>query len=197
PGILRIQDDRVQAHPARPWLPLRPRFVAAQPGELLPALPAVAGAEDRGVLDPGIHGVGIGERRFEMPDALELPGVLRAVVPLVRGEGLAGAGARVIDEFVAFAHGHSVGGRGRLAWTCARLPPRLAPIVRALDDLPEPAAGLRRIQPIRVGGRTLDVVDLPAREMRAADIPSFALTVSGQDERALACAHQHSYSAHV
>jgi len=47
--------------------------------ELLPALPAVFGAEQRRVLDPGINCVRIGERRFEMPDPLELPGMWRAV----------------------------------------------------------------------------------------------------------------------
>src|SRR2546430_11916929 len=49
------------------------------------------------------HGVRIGERRLEVPDALELPGMLRAVVELVRGEWLAGLRRRVVDEFVALA----------------------------------------------------------------------------------------------
>ena len=106
-----------------------------------------------------------------MPDALELPGVRRAVVPLVR------AGDAVVDELVA----------DRL--------PRLAAVVGALDQLPEPAAGLRRIQPIRVDGRALEVVDLPAAKVGAADVPLFALAVRCQDERALACADQYSYSA--
>ena len=107
-----------------------------------------------------------------MPDARELPGVRRAVVPLVR------AGDAVVDELVAH-----------------RLP-RLAAVVGALDQLPEPAAGLRRIQPIRVGGRSLEVVDLPAGEVGTADVPPFALAVRRQDERALACADQYPYPAH-
>src|SRR2546430_4833648 len=37
--------------------------------------------------------------------------------------------------------------------------PRLAAVVRALDHLPEPAGRLRGIQPIRVSGRSLEVVD--------------------------------------
>ena len=134
--------------------------------------PPSVDAEQRGVFHPGVDGIRIGQRRFEMPDALELPGVLRAVVPLVR------AGDAVVGELVA----------DRL--------PRLAAVVGALDQLPEPAAGLRRIQPIRVDGRALEVVDLPARKVGAADVPLLALAVRCQDERALARANQYPYSAH-
>ena len=146
--------------------------MAAQPGKLLPRLAAVGRAEQGGVFHPGVDGVRIGQRRLEMPDALELPGVRRAVVPLVR------AGDAVVHELVAH-----------------RLP-RLAAVVGALDHLPEPAAGLRRVQPVRVGGRSLEVVDLPARKVGAADVPPLALAVRRQDERALARADQYSYSAH-
>ena len=59
-----------------PWL--------AQSRELVPGLSAVGRAEQRGILDAGVDGVRIGQRRLEVPDALELPRVLRAVVPLVR-----------------------------------------------------------------------------------------------------------------
>ena len=161
PGIARIEEDRVQAHPAGAWLPGGSGVVAAQPGQLLPGLAAVGRAEQGGVFDAGVDRVRIGQRWLEMPDALELPGVRRAVVPLVR------AGDAVVDELVAH-----------------RLP-GLAAVVGALDDLPEPAAGLRGIQPIRVGGRSLEVVDLPAREVGAADVPPLALAVRRQDERAL------------
>ena len=152
-GIARIEQDRVQAHPAGARLPARPRAVAAQSGQLLPGLAAVGRAEQGGVFHPGVDRVRIGQRRLEMPDALELPGVRRAVVPLVR------AGDAVVDELVAH-----------------RLP-RLAAVVGALDHLPEPAAGLRRVQPVRIDGRSLEVVDLPARKVRAADVPPFALAV--------------------
>ena len=146
--------------------------MAAQPGQLLPGLAAVGRAEQRRVFHPGVDGIGIGQRRFEMPDALELPGVLRAVVPLVS------AGIAVVLELVADGL------------------PGLAAVVRALDHLPEPAAGLRRIEPVRVGRRALEVVDLPAREVGAADLPLLALAVGRQDERAFARADQNSYSAH-
>src|SRR5262249_52979535 len=104
----------------------------------------------------------VGERRFEVPDPLELPGVLRAVVPLV------GAGVAVVLELVADRR------------------PRLAAVVGALDHLAEPAARLRRVQPVRVGGRALDVVDLPAPAVRAADALALALAVRRPDEPALA-----------
>ena len=75
-------------------------------------LPAVGGAEQRGVFHPGVDRVGIGQRRLQMPDPLELPGMRRAVVPLVR------AGDAVVDELVAH-----------------RLP-GLAAVVGALDHCP-------------------------------------------------------------
>src|SRR5881392_1148625 len=128
-----------------------------------------------------------------MPDALELPGMLRAVVELVRSEWLAGIRRRVVDEFVALAGRHAV---RRLGHPAARCLPRLAAVARALDDLAEPPAGLRRVQAVRIGGGSLHVVDLPACEVRAADIPALALAVRCQNEGSLSRADQYSYSAH-
>ena len=88
-------------------------------------LAAVDRAEHGGVLYPGVDRVRIVQRRLQVPDASELPRVRRAVVPLVR------ARYAVVAELVA-----------------CRLP-RLAAVVGALDLLPEPAAGLRRVQPGR------------------------------------------------
>ena len=99
---------------------------------------AVGRAEQGGVFHAGVDRVRIGQRRLQMPDALELPGMRRAVVPLMR------AGNAVVRELVA----------DRL--------PGLAAIVGALDHLAEPAAGLRGIQAVRIGRRALQVVDLPA-----------------------------------
>src|SRR5215475_7206711 len=107
-----------------------------------------------------------------MPDALELPGVRCAVVPLVR------AGDAVVHELVPHRF------------------PRLAPIFGALDLLPKPAAGLRRIQPLRVSGRALEVVDLPAAKVGATDIPLYALGIRPQNERTLACPNEYPYRAH-
>src|SRR5436309_13932449 len=122
-----------------------------------------------------------------MPDALELPGMLGAVVELVRGERLAGIRRRVVDEFVALASRHAV---RRLGHPAARRLPRLAAVARALDDLAVPPAGLRRVQAVRIGGGFLHVVVLPACEVRAADIPALALVVRCQYDRPLSGTHQ-------
>ena len=124
----RILDDGMEAHPAGPRRPVRARAVLAETRDLGPALPAVGGAEESGILDAGVHRVGVSERRLQVPDPLELPGMSRAVVPLVR------AGNAVVGELVA--HGL----------------PGLAPVVGALDHLAEPAAGLGGVEPVRIGG---------------------------------------------
>src|SRR6266571_6872973 len=130
-----------------------------------------------------------------MPDALELPRMLCAVVPLMSGEGVAGLRGGVVHELVALAFRHSLW-RGPFARRSPWLRPSFAAIIGPLNDLPEPAAALRRIQPVGVDGRALEVVNLPARKIRAAYIPTLTLSVRRQDERALACANQYSYSAH-
>src|SRR5262249_55408495 len=140
--------------------------------------------------------VRVGQRRFEVPDTFELPRVLRAVVELVRGERLAGRGRGVVDELVALAFGHAVRRRGRLAGRRAGLMPGFAAVVAALDDLSEPAAGLRGEEAVWVDGRAFDVVDLPAGEVWAADVPALPVAIGGEDERAFFCADEDSYSAH-
>src|SRR5438876_7456910 len=129
-----------------------------------------------------------------MPHSLELPLVLCPVVPLMSGERLAAFGRRIVSELVALAlrrtrHRRFTGG-------CSRLKPRFSGVIRALDDLSKPAAGLRRIQPIRISWRSLDVIDFPARKVRAAHIPFLALAVRRQNECAFARANQNSYLAH-
>ena len=102
--------------PPAPGCQRRAGAVLAQAGQFVPVLPAVGRLEQRGVFDAGVDRVGIGQRGLEVPDALELPRMRRAVVPLV------GAGHAVVGELVA----------DRL--------PGLAAVVRALDHLAEPAA---------------------------------------------------------
>src|SRR2546429_513914 len=87
--------------------PLISRPVATQPGELHPRLAAVARAKQRGDLHPRVDRVRVGMRGLEMPHALELPGVLGAVVPLMRGERLARFRRHVVDELVALALGEA------------------------------------------------------------------------------------------
>ena len=108
-----------------------------------------------------------------MPHALEFPGMRRAVVPLVRPCNA------FINELVSH-----------------RLP-RLAAIVRALNHLPGPAAGLRCIQTIWVHWRPFEVINLPARKMGAVDIPMLPFTVRRQDKCALARTNQYPYFAHA
>src|SRR2546430_10634818 len=128
--VRRIEQDRVEAHPAGARLPFGSGAVAAQTGELLPRRAAVARAKQGGVLHAGISGVRIAGGRLEVPDALELPGMLRAVVPLVRGERLARIRRRVVDELIALPGRHTVRRLGHS--TPGRLP-RLAAVARALD----------------------------------------------------------------
>src|SRR5204863_3334489 len=109
---------------------------------------------------------------FEVPDPLELPRVGCAVVPLVR------ARCAVVDERIPGSF------------------PRLAAVVRALDDLSEPAARLGGIDSIRVGGGSLEMINLPATKVGAADVPAFKLPVRRQDEGALSRANEYPYLAH-
>ena len=147
-GLGGIEQDRVQAHPARARLPRGAGRACAAPGSSCQRLPAVGRAEQRGVLHARVDGVRIRRRRLEMPDARELPRVRRAVVPLMRA-----------------------GGRRRRRTCCPPLP-GLAAVVRALDHLPEPAARLRGVEPVRIGRRALEVVDLPARRSGGRSRPS-------------------------
>ena len=108
-----------------------------------------------------------------MPDPLELPGLLGAV------ENLVSAGIALVFEVIA----------DRL--------PGVAAVIRELDHLAKPAAGLRGIDPMRVNRRTLEVVDFPACKVRPADLPLFALAIRSQNKRAFARANQNSHTAHL
>src|SRR3984893_15481481 len=108
-----------------------------------------------------------------MPDALELQGVWRAVVPDVRSR------RALVGELVA----------DRL--------PVLAGIVGALHHLAEPTAGLGGVEPIGVCGRAFQVVDLPALEVGAVHFPVLPARVRAQNERAFARPNQYPYLAHA
>src|SRR5215469_16789302 len=109
-----------------------------------------------------------------MPHALEFPRMLRAIVELMRGERLACFRGGVVDEFVALTLRHAARA-GRFSRRRARLMPRFAAVVRALDDLAEPPAGLRGIDAIRIGGRSFERIERPSRKVRTADVPLIAL----------------------
>src|SRR5215471_20903819 len=143
-----------------------------QPGELAPGHAPIDRLVQRRVLRPGVHGIRVGRGRLQVPDPLELPGPLRAVIPEVR--------ARVADVAEVVAD---------------RLPAGPA-VIGPLDQLPEPPRVLRRVQPVRVNRRPLHVVYLPPTEVWAGYRPLLPLAVRSQQERALARPSEHSYLSH-
>ena len=171
-GVGGIDQDGVQAQSARARLPVRAGAVATKARQFVPGLAPVGGAEQRRVLHTRVDRVGIGPRRLEMPDTLEFPGMRRPVVPLMR------AGDAVVDELVADGL------------------PRLPAVARPLQHLPMPAGRLRRVDAVGVHGRAFEVVDLPAAEVRAADLPPLALAVGAENERALTGSDQYTHAAH-
>src|SRR4030095_1995551 len=126
-------------------------------------------------------------RWFQMPDALEFPRMLSAIVPLVGREWFPRFRRSIVNEHVTFALRHPFR-RHQLFRLCAGRIPRFAAIVGTLNDLPEPGARLRRIDPVGINRGTFHVINFPPREMRAANFPSLACAIRSQDERALSCA---------
>src|SRR5690242_2125117 len=124
-----------------------------KPGNFLPVVPAIRGAEHGGIFHAGVNRVRIVQGRFKMPDALEFPGMRRAVIPLVSARDA------IVDKLVPH-----------------RLP-GLAAIIGTLDLLTKPAAGLRGIEPVRLNGGALQMIDFPASQKRTADIPLFTFAV--------------------
>src|SRR5580765_7397530 len=108
-----------------------------------------------------------------MPDAFEHPWLLRAVVELVRRHRR----GFVVDEFVAFPLGHAFGSGGRLTGGRAGLMPGLAAVIGALNDLAEPAAGLRGVDTVGIDGGALEVVHLPPAKERPLDVPFLTFAV--------------------
>src|SRR5207302_10522168 len=119
----------------------------------------------------------------EMPDAFEFPRMLRAIVPHVGGQRLAGFRRNIVSEFVALALRHSVRRRRRLARRQSRLEPGLAAIIRPLNDLPKPRAGLRDIDPVRIDWWSFRVINFPARKVRPVNLAAFGSLVRGRVER--------------
>src|SRR5579862_1150193 len=185
----------MQTHSARARLPLRPRSVPPQSRKLLPCLPAIRRTKQRRILHARVHRIRIAQRRLQVPHPLELPRVLRPVIKLVCSQRRARRLRRVVHKFIALALRLSAR-PGRLTRWCSRLMPRLAAVIRALNNLPEPSAGLRSIYPVRVHRRSLQVIHFPAGKMRPAYVPFLPLAIRRQDKRALLCPHQHTYSAH-
>src|SRR5437879_12167269 len=102
--------------------------------------------------------------------------MLLSIVELMSGERLPGFRGSVVDKLIALPFGHATGA-GLFARRSAWLYPGLAAVIRALNDLPEPAAGLRRIDAIRICGRTVEVIHLPTGKLRSADVTLLPLTI--------------------
>src|SRR4029450_7462982 len=115
-----------------------------------------------------------------MPNTLELPGMLSAVIPLMCARDT------VVNEFVALAFLHAVGTFQFLRAAPGRVP-FFSAVIRTLNDLTEPRAGLRCINSVRIDWRTFYVINFPARKVRTADLPSFASAIPCQDERPFSC----------
>src|SRR5437762_10040098 len=92
------------------------------------------------------------ERWFQVPHALEFPWMLRAVVPLVRRERLPGFRRRVVNELVAFRFERAVR-TFQFFGAAAGCVPGFAGVIRALNDLPKPTTGLRRIDSVGINRR--------------------------------------------
>src|SRR5687767_15163225 len=112
-----------------------------------------------------------------MPNSFELPRMWSAVIKLMRRERFAGFFRGIVNKLVALTHRHSFGRQNWRAGGRSGLEPRLAAVVRALNDLSKPAAGLRRINAVRIHGRTFHVINLPAGEMWATNVPLFSFSI--------------------
>ena len=171
-GLLWIEKDGVQSHAAGAGLPLRSGAVAAQAGQLMPGLAAIGGAEQGGVLHAGVDDVGIAQRRLQMPDALELPGMLRAVVPLVRRERLAAFPEKYRRRTCcsrpwACRRGAVVGSPGGVPGWCQVLPPSS----ERWMTCPNQPLVCDAYSRFGSTGEPFRWIDLPAGEEGAADVP--------------------------
>src|SRR5205807_410778 len=91
------------------------------------------------------------ERRFDMPDALELPRMVGAIVPLMSRERLPSPVRGIVHELIALRFRETFWRGDWLARRCSRLEPGFAAVIRTLNNLAKPAAGLRGIQAVRIG----------------------------------------------
>ena len=165
-------------------------FVAplvAKSGQFLPCRRTVGGTEDCGIFNSGEDSIDIRERRFEVPDSFEFKRMRRSVVPHMC------AWVAFVDKLVTDSR-WCPGEIGR-GFT-ARLFPRPATVAGTLDDLPEPVAALRCINPVRIDGGPLQMVHRPASKKRARDIPCFAFSIRSQDKCTLRRTNEYSYPAH-
>src|SRR3982751_6713606 len=111
-----------------------------------------------------------------MPNALELPRMLGAIIPLMRTRD------SVVNKLVALTFRHAIRAFQLLGFASRRVTGS-STVIRALNDLAEPRARLRCVNAIRIDWRTFYVINFPTRKMRPADLPPFACAIRCQDER--------------
>jgi hypothetical protein len=78
-----------------------------------------------------------------MPDTFKLPWMLGAVVPLVCSD------FAFVSELVAFAFRKSTRAN-QVLWPAARRVPGFSAVIRTLNDLAKPTAGLRNVNPVGI-----------------------------------------------
>src|SRR5215831_8559749 len=132
-----------------------------------------------------------------MPHPLELPGMLRAVIPLMGGEGFPTGGRGVIGEFVALSLGRAAPSTRGLFLRRSGLIPSFAPVVGTLNHLSKPAARLRDVNSIGIDGRSFEVINLPAGKMGTTDVPLFPFAIGGENKSTFMCTHQHPHLTHA
>src|SRR5712691_5813241 len=79
--VARVDQDGVQAKSAGARRPAGRGLVGPEARQLVPGLAGIARLEDGRVLDSRIDRVGIVQRGFQVPDALELVRMRRTVIP--------------------------------------------------------------------------------------------------------------------
>src|SRR5207247_917528 len=125
-----------------------------------------------------------------MPNALEFPRMLGAVIPLMR------AWDSVVNKLVALSFRHAIR-TFQFLGAASRRAPGFPTIICALNDLAESRNGLRCVNSVRLDRRTFHVINFPTRKMRPAHLPSFARAIRCQDERTFPCADYASDFPHL
>src|SRR5437763_11732960 len=94
-----------------------------------------------------------------MPDALEFPRMLSAVVPLVGRERFPRFRRSIVNEHVTFALRHPFR-RHQVLRLCAGRIPRFAAVIGTLNYLPEPGACLRLVDSVGISWRNFLILYL-------------------------------------
>jgi hypothetical protein len=166
---LRIARSRMMVCRHMPPAPgcQRSPFRRPQRREFIPRRPAIGDLKRPASSTPRRRCPDRMSEGSKMPHALEFPRVLGAVVPFVRADF-----ARVEESDCCGPLPKSSGVGTPEPSGVAH---GFAAVVRPLDDLPKPPAGLRAKMRSGFTGEPFEVIHLPAREVRPVDFPGGAL----------------------